>query len=231
MSILCTMRLPAILLAMLAAMSQVYAQSTPTAQATPGGQGVPGVTITLTADKTSGLTVGDPLTLHLSVTHPAEVRVLPEQLPPQWGDFEVRSQSLATVNTNDDGTVTTSQDVDVALYAPGDFTTPPFTVTVITPDGKSADQAAPPVTLTVTSVLTQGDTTLRDIRPQADLQPPSPLPQIIAGLAGAALLMAVLALIYQRFFRRRRAQAAAAFDRISHQRVPLRAGKQCGIEN
>ena len=127
------------------------------------------------------------------------------------GDFEVRSQSLAVVNTNDDGSVTTSQDIGVALYAPGDFTTPPFTVTVITSDGKSTDQTAPPVTLTVASVLTQDDTALRDIRPQADLQPPSPLPEILAGLAGAAVLLGVLALIYRRFLRMRRAQTAAAF--------------------
>ena len=160
------------------------------------------VIVEFTADPTEGLTVGDPVTLHLSVTHPADDRVLPPVLPQEWGDFEVRSQSTTTVTSHQDGTATTTQDIQAALFAPGDFTTPDFSVTVISPDGSSTEQAVPPVTLTVNSVLTPDDSALRDIKPQIDLQPPSLLPQFILIALAVIVAVSLVCLFYRRFVRK-----------------------------
>jgi hypothetical protein len=124
------------------------------------------VTITPSTDH---VTVGDPVELTIAVNHPAGTQVLMPQLDPNWDSFVVRSQSPVNTVDNGDGTATTTQIIDVRLFAPGAFETPPLNVTIADSNGQITEATAPPIPITVNSVLIEGDTELRDIKPQATL--------------------------------------------------------------
>jgi len=115
------------------------------------------------------LTVGDPIHITLSVTHPVGHQVIFPQLDTNWGDLTVKHQSPATTVDNGDGTETTNQKMDVRVFAPGTFTTPPLSVTISDSEGQLSEIAASPATLEISSVLIDGDNGLRDIKPQAEL--------------------------------------------------------------
>ena len=123
-----------------------------------------GVRISLTADRAT-LTVGELVTLTLEVTHPSDHVVVVPRLGPEWGPFEVLSQTPAQTYSNADGTETTSQRMEVTLFAPGTFETPDLSISVRAPDGGVERVFPLPVRLTVDSVLSGPDDTLKDIRP------------------------------------------------------------------
>lgn len=112
-------------------------------------------------------TVGDPITLILSVNHPAGYQVIFPNLESNWGDFVIVSNSLPETITNKDGTETTSREIEARLFAPGSFTTPVLELTVSDPDGNLFEVSTPPSNVNVNSVLVEGDNQLRDIKPQA----------------------------------------------------------------
>ena len=149
------------------------------------------IRIAFTADRPT-LTVGDIVTLTLEVTHPADHVAVVPRIGPEWGPFEVISQTMAQTDSNADGTETTSQRMEVTIFAPGTFDTPDLSLTVRGPDGGVERLFLPPLQLNVTSVLSGSDETLRDIRPPADL-PPSlwrqPATLAIAALAVLAVLL------------------------------------------
>ncbi len=150
-------------------------------------------------------TVGDPVELTLVVTHPTGYQVITPELGEQWGDFVISSQSPATSADNGDGTTTTIVVIDARLFAPGEFSTPPLPVTVTDGAGQLLEVTAAPSPVTITSVLVEGDTTLRDIKPQAEL----PYVNFLPWLAGG-LLLALIAGIGYLFWRRRQARLALA---------------------
>jgi hypothetical protein len=117
----------------------------------------------------NGITVGDVIPLTLQVTHPASWRVIVPTLEKQWGEFEVRSQSAPVIVTNGDGTETTSQKIEVVRMRPGEVQTPAFTLAVADDQGNLQNVEVAPASLMVQSVLVAGDTTLRDLKPQAEL--------------------------------------------------------------
>ena len=118
------------------------------------------------------LTVGDPVTITLNVTHPPTSQIIFPRLDVQWDEvFEVRSQS--TTNTvESDGRSVTSKSIEVALFAPGEHEIPPLVVTVRDSEGNILDQPVPAVTLNVVPVLAEDDEELKDIRPQAEMTGP-----------------------------------------------------------
>ncbi len=175
----------------------VYAQdvgvdSAPAVQATQALPEAPGVTVTVVPDRDE-MTVGDPLTLTIQVTHPAGTQALLPELGESWGAFEVHSQSPVDVIDNGDGTLTTRQTVEATLFAPGDYQTPPLAVTIADANGDLSQAMAGPVAVTVASVLpaTQagdGSEELRDIKAQASLPMPTDWLAIAAGALGLALV-------------------------------------------
>ena len=152
-------------------------------------------TAAITADRDDA-TVGDPIHLTITVTHPAGTQAIFPQLDQQWGDFLVRQQSPVTTTSNADGSLTSTQTVDVRLFAPGAFLTPPLTITLADASGQTSAIQAAPGNVTVQSVLVEGDTTLRDIKPQAALPFPASWPWMAAGLAAVAAV--VVWFIYRR---------------------------------
>ena len=171
------------------------------------------VRASLTVDR-NHVTVGDVVTLTLEVTHPADYAVVIPRLIREWGMFEVVSQSPAQTDTNGDGTETTRQRLEVALFAAGTFETPELSISIRGRDG-SVDRVFPsPAQLTVRSVLSDSAELLRDIRPPADLSPPlwkHPASRAIAALAAAAAMASVAYFVLQ-YLRARDAQPVSEGD-------------------
>ncbi len=128
----------------------------------------------------------------MRVTHPVGWRVIFPTLEEKWGDFEVRSQAAPEITTNPDGTQTTIQEIDVAIMRPGDAQTPAITLSIANDQGGLSSIEVDPLSISITSVLVEGDTTLREIKPQAELvsegRPYWPL--TAAGMLGATALIA-----------------------------------------
>jgi hypothetical protein len=161
------------------------------------------------------LTVGDVVPLILQVKHPAGYRLVPVQLEGAWGDFEIRDISPPQVTSNADGSETTTQTISAALWAPGEHTTLELPVAVSDTQGELHEISALPLSLEVASVLVEGDTQLRDIKPQAEL----PLPVIWPWIAGFTLAAALLLTwILRRWWMRRKETLADAPDlRLPHE--------------
>jgi hypothetical protein len=159
-------------------------------------------------------TVGDPLPLMLTVNHPAGHEVILPKMEPNWGDFIVHSQSKGSTFSNPDGTETTTQLIDARLFSPGNFETPPLTLTLSDGSGHLSEITAQPVSVSITSILLEGDTDLRDIKPQAALPYVDYLPWIL----GLGILVMGIAAAYYLIRRRRKQLALAAIDnRLPHE--------------
>ena len=161
------------------------------------------------------LTVGDVVPLTLQVTHPAGYRLVPVQLEGAWGDFEIRDISPPQVSANPDGSETTTQTISAALWAPGEHTTLELPVVVSDTQGELHEISAAPLSIEVASVLVEGDTQLRDIKPQAELPLPVIWPWVAGGLLVAALILTPL---LRRWWLRRKQVLAEAPDlRLPHE--------------
>lgn len=138
------------------------------------------------------ITIGDPVTITATASYPAGFQVLFPDLPDQWGSFEVREQVRTAARTNDDGSISVTQKIKVALFRTGTFETPDYSVTLRNESGLLEDVQAEPISLTVTPVLPQGSLHLNDIKPQTNL------PWIVAWpvLPAGALVIAVLGIVF-----------------------------------
>ena len=170
-------------------------------------QGAENVQASLTADR-GELTIGDPVQLTLEVAHPAGYQVIIPKLEQSWGEFEVQRQSGTETLPDGDGTETTRQILTVTLFRPGTFETPPLPLTVSDGAGQVTEAVASPVSLTVVPVLAEGDTSLKDIRPQAELVLPASWTAVILGSAAAAAIAGGGFWLY----RRKRNHGRAAID-------------------
>lgn len=130
--------------------------------------------------------VGDAIALELRVVHPAGYRLLPPELGETWGAFEVWELSPIVVTGNGDGTETSQQTITVTLWEVGAFATPPLPLRVSTNGGEIVETTAVSTTITIESVLVEGDSQLRDIKPQATL----PFPPVWPWYAGGGLVAA-----------------------------------------
>jgi hypothetical protein len=157
------------------------------------------IDINFKANQTGTITVGDPVELTLSVKHPAGYEILVPPLPQVWGEYEVRNQGQTVTVENGDGTETTTQVVEVALFAPGTSQSPSFGITVRDNDGQVFERVVPQVSLTVTPILTEADPQLHDIKPQIDLPINIPWLLIIAGTVITIILVLLFWWIYRRF--------------------------------
>ncbi|GAB4430446.1 MAG: BatD family protein [Anaerolineae bacterium] len=160
----------------------------------------------LKAPEDQSLTVGDHVTLRLEVTHPLDSQVALPIVPEQWGEFEVVQQTEPETVDNNDGTATTGKDIVVTLFEPGQYQTSRLIVTHQKADGSSEELGTPVIQLTITSVLTD-DTTLRDLKPQADLPLPPLWPWIVAGVLLSILVLGLLAGLILWLYDRRRKRA------------------------
>ena len=171
----------------------------------------------------SEATIGDVMTLTLTVTHPKDYRVTLPDFGETWGDFEVRSVGQPQISAGDNDTEITSLDLTVALLNVGTFTTPDIAITVYDTDGQAITLMPSPLTINILSVLQEGDTSLRDIKGQVDLALPQrfPLAEVLF-LGALTLIGGVLFVVYE--FKKRRKVAYVdtrlpfekAFDELKH---------------
>jgi len=160
------------------------------------------------------LTVGDPIEMTLSVTHPADYHVIMPELTGEWGSFLVQSQSAPITQANGDGTESTSQVIDARIFAPGSFTTPPVIVSLTDDAGQVSEILAEPVALAISSVLVEGDSALRDIKPQAAM----PYINILLWVLATVIVVLIIGVIVLLVRRRRARRALAALDnRLPHE--------------
>jgi len=157
---------------------------------------------------TDTVTIGDPVTMTLRVVAPADETVSVPKLETAWGDFEVQKQSAPTVTANNDGTKTTAQTIVATLFDVGSFRTPTWDISITDTSGNRTSRAVPQVSITVESVLTEGDAELRDIKPQAELPVPLPWLWIGAALAAGALVFFGWKMLRRRLKNRRPAEFA-----------------------
>lgn len=159
------------------------------------------------------MTVGDPIPMTLEITHPAGYVVIAPELDSDWGDFLIQSQSAPTIIANPDGSETTTIALDARLFSPGSFSTLPLSVSVTDGAGNLAEVVAASAAVEITSVLVEGDTELRDIKPQADMPLPSNWLAILGGIIAALALVAAAIL----WLRNR--QRALIDNRLPHERA------------
>jgi hypothetical protein len=158
------------------------------------------------------ITVGDRIVYTVRAEHDKDLVVDFPQLASAWGDFEVLSQRPLRPGTSQ-GQVVTGKEYVITAFTVGEHTTPSLRVSYLDREGQTQEVETDPIHITVTSVLTstEGVTSTLDIR---DLKPQAELPRdwswlLWAGLAGLALALAVLALLWFLARRRKRAGAAA----------------------
>lgn len=139
-----------------------------------------------------GWTVGDPLPLRLRVIAPNDSQVIWPELPEQWEDFEIQSQTVEMPVLNvEDGTTTYILAVTAILWEPGGHEVPESKVQVQIPDGETQEVSPHPLTITIESVLPEvEDETIekKDLKPQAELPRPPIWPWVLAGIVAAPLL-------------------------------------------
>ncbi len=177
-----------------------------------------GITATLTAAD-GVFTVGDRIPLNLTVTHPSGYRVLPLQFQDSaLGAFEIQDVTPPQVVANPDGTETSTQTIYATLWAPGEFHTPELPLALSDTAGQIREISAAPLSLTVASVLVEGDTEMRDIKPQASLPLPAIWPWVMGGLLVVLLVSLVAGWLGRRWWLRRKAALANAPDnRLPHE--------------
>jgi len=159
----------------------------------------------------TGWTVGDPISLRLRVIVPDSFTVSLPALPELWGDFEIRAQAAQASTTDSQGKVNHILDVTAVLWSPGEYETPPTTVTYQDAGGDTHEITPRPLTVSIASVLAEvtpdaeGQIEKQDLKPQAILPRPPVWPWILAGLATLPLLYLAGRWLWQRLPRRKRA--------------------------
>lgn len=137
----------------------------------------------------NGWTVGDRIPLRLQVKNSGQldITVAWPTLPSQWGPFEVTAQQNSGAEILADGGIALLT-VDVLLWAPGAYETPPLELTYTTSTSSSAAVTPQPFTVDIVTVLTADETERRALKAQATLPRPRLWPWLTAGGVGLLLL-------------------------------------------
>lgn len=136
-------------------------------------------------------TVGDPITLTLTVPHGGDQRLVAPRLPREWGPLELGAQDPVRRTTGADGSVSTLR-LQARAFVTGSLALPPLTLSLVDDRGVSQDLAAPAAIVRVRATLKAGDELPRDLRPQAQLPLRGPWPgrlALAAALGGLALVL------------------------------------------
>ena len=145
------------------------------------------------------LYVGDPIVLTLRVHHPEDLQVIFPTLDEPWGAFRVVTQTIEETLNHGDGFETSTQLIDVRAFQAGVFDTPPLLVKLSDREGNLSEVSTSSISITIASVLVEGDRSLRDIKPQATLPYTNLLPWVALG---GILLVAFMGVSF--FYRRQR---------------------------
>ncbi len=178
------------------------------------------VSVTLTTD-TESATVGDVLTLKLTVNHPPDHHIVFPDVPREWGEFEVQKTTHLSTEIAEDSSLLSAMSIDAVLFRPGIHSTPELSVAVRRPDGSVINRPVRPIEVEVVSVLASGANELKDIRPQADVPFPTTWPWMFGGLTGAAALILVGIYYWRRMLSEAAIQPQQVFTPLEHALLTL----------
>jgi hypothetical protein len=133
--------------------------------------------VSTTADPARA-TVGDQITLTITVDHDAATTVEGAGFGADVGAFEIVAVAPPRVEARGDASRTTIA-YTLAAFRTGDLTIPPQTITY-RGSGGSGTLTTGAIAVTIVSVLSPGDTELRPLKAQIDLGDPAPSPVIPA---------------------------------------------------
>ena len=163
-------RLPAALALACAALLAVAPQAG-RAQQPPDAVAAPSVTL---APATA--TVGDRLTLTITVEHSADVSMTGPGFGADFGGLDLVRIAPPVDAAAASGRVRTTLVYTLAAFRTGSFTVPPLALAYTTADGRAGTVATGPAAVTVRSVLAEGDADLRPLKPQLDIDTGAPSP-------------------------------------------------------
>ena len=140
-------------------------------------------------DSTS-VTIGDVVTVKLSVKHPETLKIAFPAVGTSLGDWTVRSSRRLSLSKLPDGNVEDGLELQLAAYKTGDFEVPTLNVEAVKASGEKEVLASEPIKVVVQSVLTGKQDTLKDLKPQAELEADyKPFLFLLVALASAAYLL------------------------------------------
>ena len=138
------------------------------------------------------LTVGDAITLTLSLRHAVGERLVAPRLPREWGPLEITGQDPVRREERAADAVSTLR-LQARAFVTGSLATPLLALNLVDQAGASRAVEAPPAVVQLRATLRSGDDLPRDLRPQAALPRRSPWAgrlALAAALAGVALALA-----------------------------------------
>ena len=158
-----------------------------------------------TVDRSS-ITIGDRIALRVIVEAEAGYAVGDPIVARQIGSFEV-VQTQATQKSTRGSMVRYTFRYVVTAWAVGDLVLPPIEVPWAGPNGVTGTARTAEVAVAVTSVIGAGEDTsdIKPIKPQLDLSEPAwaRVARVAVGVAAAAMVTALAALIFWLLLRRR----------------------------
>jgi hypothetical protein len=161
-------------------------------------------------DATS-VTVGDLVTVKLSVKHPESLNIAFPAVGTNLGEWTVRSAKPLAPSKLPDGNIEDGLELQLAIYKTGEFEVPALNVEAVKANGEKEVLASEPVKILVQSVLTGTQDTLKDLKPQAELEADyKPFLFFLAALGSAAYLVYRLV----QYFKRRKQAPAPRPERI-----------------
>jgi len=178
------------------------AEAVPAGQAPDGGAGAP-VTVAVTVDR-SAVTIGDPITLTLTVRRPQGFEVVSLDPDRALEALTLLDRREGSPRTLPDGRVEEVRTITLAAYETGSKEIPAITVVYRDTGGREGRVATERVGIEVASVLAAGQTEPADIKAPATMPERAVWPWVLAG----ALLAVAAGYLWWR--RRRRGEAAVA---------------------
>ena len=138
----------------------------------------------------STVNIGDVLNLKIEVSRPSEFRTQTPSFPGKLGAWTVRQVNHSVAAGSQPGWDVDIYQVQLAIYRTGDFEIPPLEVELTDSGGKIEKVTSFAIPIKVKPVLPEGDETLKDLKPQAEI-PPDYKPfllTLVAILAGIILI-------------------------------------------
>ena len=123
-----------------------------------------------TAVDATTVTIGDVVTVKFSVKHPAILKIALPPVGTSLGEWTVRSSKQRPSSKLPDGNIEDGFDLQLAAYKTGAFEVPALNVDAVKANGETEVLASEPIKIVVQSVLTGKQDTLKDLKPQAELE-------------------------------------------------------------
>jgi len=136
------------------------------------------------------VTIGDVVTVKLSVKHPETLKIAFPPVGTTLGDWTVRGSRPLPPTKLADGRVENTLELQLAAFKTGNFEVPVFNIETVEASGKKEVLASELIKVAVQSVRTGKQDTLKDLKPQAELEADyKPFLFFLAALAAAVYLV------------------------------------------